>query len=189
MDPTADVYTWQQPITGPVRYFCNGEFVLQTAVPEEELERMLAEEQAARPKPATPPVRHTVPQVPIYQGVPVQEPKAAPATLPPRINKEQGSEKPRINEKDKQSLPAATPVTPEANILRHADSESQTLVSTLPDARKEQSPAPPPATPQRIIREQFKGAFREVLVEILLEKFSSQVTAADVMERLEARNG
>lgn len=227
--PDTDVYTWQKPITGPVRYFCNGKFVLQTQIPMGELRRMQREQD---PEPATPPVSHPVPTVPEFKGPPLpkaiaKEPlreehddvavdmtedaavdglmaareafnyKPDPS---PRINKEQGSEKPESDKNDsepsaeakartakgiaiaqhvannggvpvddEQHLPAAEPVTPPQIILRHGKKTPAASLNTSSEPS-------------------FKDAFREVLVEILLEKFASQVTAADVMERLERRD-
>lgn len=39
-----DVYTWKKPVVGPTQYFLNGEFTLETKVPKDEMNRMLAEQ-------------------------------------------------------------------------------------------------------------------------------------------------
>lgn len=65
-----------------------------------------------------------------------------------------------------------TPVTPASpDILRHGNSGLKTPLNTPTNSEKPS----------------FRDAFKEVLFEILMEKYGADISAAEVMERLEAQ--
>lgn len=45
----------------------------------------------------------------------------------------------------------------------------------------------PPSTPKNKKKGSFRDAFKSVLIEILIERYANQVSAADVMDKLEAK--
>lgn len=108
-------------------------------------------------------VQHSVPHVPEFPGARLTSPPADPAT----------AEKP----------------TPDKNILRHANSGVRTPLNTPenPEKTSKSAAAAPIYDPAIAQRAAFGQAFREILIEILLEKYADQVTAAEVMARLEGR--
>lgn len=97
----ADVYTWQKPIAAPVRYFRNGDFILQTEIPAAELERMQSEHS---PAPSKPIEHRPVPAVPHFTGPP----------LPKQLEKD-------LITDEERSMGAALGLTPEQVAEAKAD--------------------------------------------------------------------